>query len=86
MLEVYCLSSGLGVSIVGLERALLQYTKEPTVTPFDIKTVPIDTTPLIPKQSKTYTSICIYHMLYKHLSCMLSYKQTEYIAERFDSW
>ena len=44
--------AGLGVSIVGLERALLHYTKEPTVTPFDIKTVPIDTTPLIPKQSK----------------------------------
>lgn len=44
--------SGLGVSIVGLERALLHYTKEPTITPFDIKTVPIDTAPLVPKQSK----------------------------------
>lgn len=47
--------AGLGVSIVGLERALLHYTKEPTVTPFDIKTVPIDTTPLVPKQSKQRT-------------------------------
>ena len=57
LLVNFCLFSGLGVSIVGLERALLQYTKEPTVTPFDIKTVPIDTTPLIPKQSKAHTNI-----------------------------
>jgi len=47
---ITCLT-GLGVSIVGLERALLQYTKEPTVSPFDIKSVPIDTAPLVPKQS-----------------------------------
>ncbi|XP_065910406.1 coatomer subunit gamma-2-like isoform X1 [Dysidea avara] len=48
--------SGLGVSIVGLERALLQYTKEPTMSPFDIKSVPIDTAPLVPKQSKAEVS------------------------------
>ena len=76
--------AGLGVSIVGLERALLHYTKEPTVTPFDIKTVPIDTTPLIPKQSKkvyiTYSMvnsgcsnlICIYVRDYVRTICSVN--------------
>ncbi len=36
----------LSVSIVGLERALHHYTLSPTETPFDIKTVPLETQPL----------------------------------------
>ena len=33
----------LNVSVVGLERALAAYLKEPTTQPFDMKTVPIAT-------------------------------------------
>jgi len=36
----------LNVSIVGLERALAAYLKEPTDKPFDMKTVPIATLPM----------------------------------------
>ncbi|XP_054751910.2 coatomer subunit gamma-2-like [Lytechinus pictus] len=38
--------NGLSVSIAGLERALHHYTLSPSETPFDIKTVPIETQPL----------------------------------------
>ena len=34
------------MSIVGLERALHAYTKEPSAVPFDLKTVPLATTPM----------------------------------------
>ncbi len=37
---------GLQVSIVGLERALHQYSLEPTEEPFDLKSVPLATQPL----------------------------------------
>ena len=37
----------LSVSVVGLERALLQYCSQPNDQPFDIKTVPIETVPSI---------------------------------------
>ena len=37
---------GLQVSVVGLERALHQYTLEPSEKPFDLKTVPLATQPL----------------------------------------
>ncbi|XP_003384949.1 PREDICTED: coatomer subunit gamma-2-like [Amphimedon queenslandica] len=35
----------ISVSVVGLERALLAYCSQPNDDPFDIKTVPIETTP-----------------------------------------
>lgn len=38
--------SGLTVSIPGLERALQQYTLEPSEKPFDLKSVPLATAPL----------------------------------------
>ncbi|XP_046334578.1 coatomer subunit gamma-2-like [Haliotis rufescens] len=38
--------NGLQVSVVGLERALHNYTLEPTDTPFDLKSVPLDTQPM----------------------------------------
>ncbi|KAK7102060.1 coatomer subunit gamma-2-like [Littorina saxatilis] len=38
--------NGLTVSVVGLERALHQYTLEPSESPFDMKTVPLATQPL----------------------------------------
>ena len=48
--------TGLNASIVGLERALLHYTSNPTFSekPFDLKSVPIDTTQMrdVPKQSE----------------------------------
>ena len=37
---------GLQVSIIGLERALHQYTLEPQEKPFDMKSVPLATQPL----------------------------------------
>lgn len=37
---------GLTVSIPGLERALQQYTLEPSEKPFDLKSVPLATTPM----------------------------------------
>ncbi|XP_071960744.1 coatomer subunit gamma-2-like [Antedon mediterranea] len=39
--------NGLNVSIAGLERALHNYTIEPTEKPFDMKTVPLQAVPLI---------------------------------------
>ena len=44
-LDVICLCAALSVSVVGLERALLQYCSQPNEQPFDIKTVPIETAP-----------------------------------------
>ena len=42
-----CQFSGLQVSIVGLERALYAYVKDSSHTaPFDLKTVPLATTPM----------------------------------------
>ncbi|XP_076075163.1 coatomer subunit gamma-2-like [Mytilus galloprovincialis] len=38
--------NGLQVSVVGLERALHNYTLEPSEAPFDLKTVPLDTQPV----------------------------------------
>ncbi|GBM93534.1 Coatomer subunit gamma-2 [Araneus ventricosus] len=38
--------NGLQVSIVGLEKALHQYTLEPSEAPFDIKSVPLATAPV----------------------------------------
>jgi len=43
--SAYILNS-LNVSIVSLERALQQYTMEPSEKPFDLKSVPIDVTPI----------------------------------------
>lgn len=40
------LALGLTVSIPGLERALQQYTLEPSEKPFDLKSVPLATTPM----------------------------------------
>ena len=46
MEEMHFYFLGLQVSIVGLERALHQYTLEPSAKPFDLKTVPLATQPL----------------------------------------
>jgi hypothetical protein len=40
------LTLGLTVSIPGLEKALQQYTLEPSEKPFDLKSVPLATTPM----------------------------------------
>lgn len=42
-------SPALSLSVVGLERALMQYCSQPNEQPFDIKTVPIETTQDKPK-------------------------------------
>ncbi|XP_052090236.1 coatomer subunit gamma-2-like [Mytilus californianus] len=38
--------NGLQVSVIGLERALHNYTLEPSEAPFDLKSVPLDTQPV----------------------------------------
>lgn len=47
------------MSVVGLERALLHYTGDPSLAdkPFDLKTIPVDTAPMkdLPKQSEPPT-------------------------------
>ncbi|XP_060563646.1 coatomer subunit gamma-2-like [Ruditapes philippinarum] len=43
--------NGLQVSVVGLERALHQYTLEPSEKPFDMKTVPLATQPITDTRS-----------------------------------
>ena len=48
----------LSVSIVGLERALAGYLKEPTDKPFDIKTVPIATVPMNEQKSVKTSMHC----------------------------
>jgi len=43
--------NGLQVSVVGLERALHNYTLEPSETPFDMKSVPLATQPIIEQKA-----------------------------------
>ncbi|GFY78140.1 coatomer subunit gamma-2 [Trichonephila inaurata madagascariensis] len=52
--------NGLQVSIVGLEKALHQYTLEPSEAPFDIKSVPLATQPLAEeKKAELFTSVYV---------------------------
>lgn len=51
------LRSGLSVSIPGLEKSLHQYTLEPSEKPFDMKSVPLATTPIT--EQKTGTTTCL---------------------------
>uniref|UniRef100_A0A8C6Z4C1 Coatomer subunit gamma n=1 Tax=Nothoprocta perdicaria TaxID=30464 RepID=A0A8C6Z4C1_NOTPE len=46
------LNAGLAVSIPGLERALHQYTLEPSEKPFDLKSVPLATAPIIEQRAE----------------------------------
>ncbi|KAF7249799.1 Coatomer subunit gamma-1, partial [Varanus komodoensis] len=43
--------NGLTVSIPGLERALHQYTLEPSEKPFDLRSVPLATTPIVEQRT-----------------------------------
>uniref|UniRef100_A0A3Q1LQI0 Coatomer subunit gamma n=1 Tax=Bos taurus TaxID=9913 RepID=A0A3Q1LQI0_BOVIN len=45
--------NGLAVSIPGLERALQQYTLEPSEKPFDLKSVPLATAPLAEQRTES---------------------------------
>ncbi|XP_004395788.1 PREDICTED: coatomer subunit gamma-1 [Odobenus rosmarus divergens] len=45
--------NGLTVSIPGLERALQQYTLEPSEKPFDLKSVPLATTPIAEQRTES---------------------------------
>uniref|UniRef100_A0A668AXG4 Coatomer subunit gamma n=1 Tax=Myripristis murdjan TaxID=586833 RepID=A0A668AXG4_9TELE len=45
--------NGLSVSIPGLEKSLHQYTLEPSEKPFDMKTVPLATTPITEQKTGT---------------------------------
>ncbi|KAL7986110.1 hypothetical protein Chor_011276 [Crotalus horridus] len=50
--------NGLTVSIPGLERALHQYTLDPSEKPFDLKSVPLATAPIIEQRAEnTPTSV-----------------------------
>ena len=58
--------SALSVSIVGLERALIQYCSQPQDEPFDIKTVPIEATPLTEMPRCKFMFIPIVAMVMTH--------------------
>lgn len=67
--------AGLQVSVVGLERALLNYVKEPTDTPFDIRAVPLATQQL-PDQRAGTVACCIvscWRCILLHLELCFNY-------------
>ncbi|NWR42321.1 COPG2 protein, partial [Regulus satrapa] len=45
--------NGLTVSVPGMEKALHQYTLEPSEKPFDMKTVPLATAPILEQKAGT---------------------------------
>lgn len=52
--EIFCLLfcfAGLTVSVPGMEKALHQYTLEPSDKPFDMKTVPLATAPIFEQKA-----------------------------------
>ncbi|XP_040262950.1 coatomer subunit gamma-1 isoform X1 [Bufo bufo] len=51
--------NGLTVSIPGLERALHQYTLEPSEKPFDLKSVPLATTPIAEQRGETVPATAV---------------------------
>ncbi|NWZ36323.1 COPG2 protein, partial [Brachypodius atriceps] len=44
--------NGLTVSVPGMEKALHQYTLEPSEKPFDMKTVPLATAPILEQKAE----------------------------------
>ena len=48
---IHYIFPGLQVSVIGLERALHNYTMEPSSQPFDMKTVPLATQPMSEQKS-----------------------------------
>ena len=79
MWPILCSPAGLAVSVVGLERALMQYCSQPQDASFDLKTVPIETVPLGAAKCEK-TVLCIYivclflfiYMFVYHLCCVIS--------------
>uniref|UniRef100_A0A8C7EUU8 Coatomer subunit gamma n=1 Tax=Neovison vison TaxID=452646 RepID=A0A8C7EUU8_NEOVI len=55
--------NGLTVSIPGLERALQQYTLEPSEKPFDLKSVPLATTPMAEQRTEQLAAVPEFHGL-----------------------
>lgn len=51
--------NGLTVSIPGLERALQQYTLEPSEKPFDLKSVPLATAPMTEQRTENVTAATV---------------------------
>lgn len=49
--------NGLQVSIIGLEKALHQFTLEPSESPFDLKTVPLATQPITAEPKKVHAEV-----------------------------
>ncbi|XP_069085421.1 coatomer subunit gamma-2 isoform X1 [Pleurodeles waltl] len=52
MLNAAYIFNGLTVSVLGMEKALHQYTQEPTEKPFDMKTVPLATLPFFEQKTE----------------------------------
>lgn len=53
-IKIFCLCfcfAGLTVSVPGMEKALHQYTLEPSDKPFDMKTVPLATAPIFEQKA-----------------------------------
>uniref|UniRef100_A0A8I5ZY43 Coatomer subunit gamma n=1 Tax=Rattus norvegicus TaxID=10116 RepID=A0A8I5ZY43_RAT len=51
--------NGLTVSIPGLEKALQQYTLEPSEKPFDLKSVPLATTPMTEQRPESTSTAAV---------------------------
>lgn len=60
---------GLSVSVPGLEKSLHQYTLEPSEKPFDMKTVPLATTPVTEQKTGTVSLL-----IYLYLNVLLFFK------------
>ncbi|XP_069485721.1 coatomer subunit gamma-2 isoform X2 [Ambystoma mexicanum] len=52
MLNAAYIFNGLTVSVLGMEKALHQYTLEPTEKPFDMKTIPLATMPFFEQKTE----------------------------------
>lgn len=63
------LALGLTVSIPGLEKALQQYTLEPSEKPFDLKSVPLATTPVAEQRPGKALLIPKAHLLPLTVEC-----------------
>uniref|UniRef100_A0A6I8SY26 Coatomer subunit gamma n=1 Tax=Xenopus tropicalis TaxID=8364 RepID=A0A6I8SY26_XENTR len=66
--------NGLTVSVPGLERALQQYTLEPSEKPFDLKSVPLATAPLAEQRAEN-TSLAYAQQQDKQLAAVPEFKE-----------
>ena len=62
------------MSVVGLERALMQYCSQPQDTPFDLKTVPIETVPLGAAKCEKTVGLYFCSFVYMFIVCVVVFQ------------